>query len=92
MVAYVEAVKEELRDSLPESGNESVSKKSGGQSRPDSQAKVAKKTGIPRQTISAAQSHVETVDAFPFMQPWPQISVFKGVAILEELPGGVKAG
>lgn len=68
MVAYVEAVKEELREE-PRSESE--------QNKKDSGTKVAERTGIPKSTASQARSHVETADAFPFMQTWPQYRVLE---------------
>ena len=42
-----------------------------------SQENVAERVGTSRRAISEAQAHVETVDAFPFMQSWPQYRVLE---------------
>ena len=86
MVELVDAVKEGLqKDSLSESDNESPKQK-GGQSNPASQQKVAERTGIPRSTAIEAQAHVETADAFPFMQTWPQYKVLEAREVVATLP------
>ena len=75
MVEYVAAVKGELAGENEEVG------------RSPSTRKVAERTGIPRTTASEAQSHVETADAFPFMQSWPQYRVLEARELLAK-PGG----
>ena len=85
MVAYAEAVGEQLKDEeelLPDSGNKPPHRPP----KPDSQVKVAERTGIPRQTISKAQTHVATADAFPFMKPWPQYRVLEAEEYIGKLP------
>ncbi len=78
---YVAAVKEELeaeaadKELRPESGQNQ--KQAGRPSQAASTRKVAARTGIPRQTAEKAQFHVETADAFPFMQSWPQYQVLE---------------
>jgi hypothetical protein len=81
LVEYVEAVKETCSDS------EQVSKpKSGPVRRPGSYRDIEDRTGIPIATISKAQTHVVTADAFPFMQPWAQYRVLEAKEYLGKLP------
>ena len=75
MVDLVEAVKEQAAEELR---TDSVQKSPGRPANPASERNIAERTGIPASTAREAQSHVETADAFPFMQSWPQSSVLKG--------------
>jgi len=89
MVDYVEAVKEELEEAEAELSSESdnnSARPEGRQPKVASQQKVAERTGIPQATISVAHKHVETVNAFPFMQSWPQYRVLEAQAWLKQLP------
>ena len=71
MVVYVEAVKRELRSDFSSESEENQNP-IGRPAKKDSGAIVAYQTGIPESTASVARTHVETADAFPFMQSWPQ--------------------
>ncbi len=50
---------------------------------------VARRTGIPRQTIQRAEAHVEAAEKFPFMQApdWTQRAVFEAEKHIETLDG-----
>jgi hypothetical protein len=66
----------------PDSGQ-----KSRGQPKhPSSSRAVAKRIGVPRTTIQEAQTHVETADAYPFMQRWKQYEVIEAHEALAKLP------
>ncbi len=83
MVAYVEAVTEQIVNEQVEEvlsdSDKTSSPNLGG--RPTkgrvSQEKVSERTGMPRSTISTAQTHVDTVEKFPFMQSWSQAPALK---------------
>ena len=64
MVEYVEAVKEEAQ----ELRTESVQKAPGRPPDPASERSIAERTSILASTTRDAESHIETADAFPFMQ------------------------
>lgn len=75
----------EASDSSPDSGNESPTRKRGGQPKAAAQNKVAERTGIPQQTISDAQAHVATLDKYPFMKSWPQEKVLDAKKLINNL-------
>ena len=87
MVEYVEAVKEETC-----SESEQVSTPNRGPSRtPGSYRDIEQRTGLPASTVKEAQSHVETADLFPFMQPWPQYRVLEAREVVGMLPVPARA-
>ena len=95
MMDYVEVVKEQLEEEFLSESDENlegrrVSPKSGPRGgRPKkaaSQAKVAERTGLAQSSISEAKSHVEVVEAFPFMKDWPQDRVLYAKQCLNRLP------
>jgi hypothetical protein len=73
-----------IAEVLPDSGKTSR----GG--RPSKQGiaevRIADRIGVPRTTIQEAQAHVETADAYPFMQRWKQYQVLEAHDVLAELP------
>jgi hypothetical protein len=77
--AEVLTVEADLR---PDSGRKSR----GHQPEPGSLRKVSERIGVPRSTIQEAQSHIETADAFPFMQSWKQYQVLEAHESLAQLP------
>ncbi len=90
MVARVEAAAEVLRDetdSLPNLGNESKRQR-GGQQKADAEKRIAERIAVPQQSINRAKHHVETADAFPFMQSpaWKQGNVLLARDQLARLP------
>jgi hypothetical protein len=78
---------EVLRQSefLPESGKKSGR---GRPPKPDAGERIAERTGIPRQTIDAAQNHVATVDDYlpTTGQGWKQYHVLEAREHLERMP------
>lgn len=68
----------------PDSGRNS----GGRPAEPGSLRAVSERTGIPRSTIQEAKAHVETADAFPFMQKpdWKQYHVLEAREALAKLP------
>lgn len=65
LVKLAEVAANVLRsDSLPNASNES-SRKRGGQSKPDSETKIADRIGVPQQTINVAKQHVAAVTRYP---------------------------
>jgi ParB-like chromosome segregation protein Spo0J len=59
--------------------------------KPDSNDRIAERIGRPRTTIQEAQTHVETADAYPFMQTWKQYDVLEAHEALEKLPAPERA-
>ena len=53
-----------------------------------SEAKIAERIGVPRQTIQEAQKHVATADSFPvFQKPeWKAYHVLEAAEVIERLP------
>jgi len=76
MTVYAGAVTEELEEAGL-MGDSPKNLQGGRPKKAASQEKVAERVGTSRRTICEAQSHVETADAFPFMQSWPQYRVLE---------------
>lgn len=68
------------------SDSDTVAKtKPGPLPNPASIKSIARDLEIPRATIVQAQQHVETADAYPFMQDWPQYRVLEARHRLADL-------
>jgi hypothetical protein len=66
---------------------ESVRNPQGGRPREaGSKRQVAERIDVPVTTIERAQNHVETADAYPFMQTWKQYQVLEAKEVLEAIP------
>lgn len=52
----------------------------------DSLENIADRLGVSHSTLSRAQAHVETAEAFPFMQRWKQYEVLEARESLTQLP------
>ena len=83
MVDFSDAVKEEAREDS-DVFTESVKTPNPGGRPPNDRVslrEVSERIGIPENTIRHAQAHVETADAFPFMQSWPQYRVLEAQGV-----------
>jgi len=88
MVAYVEAVWEQIQDEvdlLSDSDNKSKRRR-GRPKEVDTQKKVAERAGVSQPPVSNAETHVAIADTFPFMQSWPQYRVLEAKEYVEQLP------
>jgi hypothetical protein len=54
--------------------------------KPTAKDAVAERLGVDRGTVDNAQAHVETADAYPFMQTWKQYQVLEAHEALEQIP------
>ena len=70
MTVYAGAVTKELEEAGL-MGDSPKNPQGGRPKKAASQEKVAERVGTSRRAISEAQAHLETVDAFPFMQSSP---------------------
>lgn len=89
LVATVREIEvEESSDAIDSGCAESAQPELRPQNRPQpgSLRRVSQRIGIPVKTINDAQHHVETADAFPVMQSWPQYRVLEARQHLNALP------
>lgn len=71
LMDLAEAAKEVLRDEFLPPGGKNPSE-GGRPEKPDSEAKVAERLGVPRQTINEAKQHVAAVEQFPALEGLPK--------------------
>ena len=87
LVQRAEVVREIAAEQLvPDSGTNSAGP--GRPPNPSSEKRVAERMGVPRATLQEAKAHVETAEAFPFMQKpdWKQYHVLEAREALAKLP------
>ncbi len=85
MTVYAGAVTKELEETGL-MGDSPINPQGGRPKKAASQEKVAERVGTSRRAISEAQAHVETADAFPFMQSWPKYRVLEAREQVAEIP------
>lgn len=79
--------KAESAKTLPESGTVSKGRR-GPAKNAQSTKSVAKKTGIPRQTIHDAEAHVAAAERYPVLQgpDWTQSAAMRTAKVLDDIP------
>ncbi|MEK3718904.1 ParB N-terminal domain-containing protein [Paenibacillus sp. FSL R7-0333] len=71
LAELAEAAKEVLREEFSPPGSKNPGE-GGRPEKPDSEAKVAERIGVPQQTINEAKRHVAAVEQFPALESLPK--------------------
>ena len=95
LTELAETAAEILKAAVPDLLAKSANKSGPGRPpKPDAQEKIADRIGEPDTTLRYAKHHVETADAYPFMQgkAWRQYHVLEAREYLGKIPEAERAG